>query len=178
MKTRIASLTILCLVLAAVPAFAIYYDNGPINGTTDAWTINFGYVVSDTFFTGDGENVERLWFGVWEFPGDVLTSVDWSITTQENGGTTLGSGTASGHDLTDQVHFRQPIRLRHRPDFCVGGRSVIDSYTKYWLNLQNATVPSGDPVYWDENSGPSMASEQCAVGTIPSEAFTPLTAAA
>ena len=49
----------------------------------------------------------------------------------------------------------------------------------YWLNLYNATVASGDPVYWDENSGvgcqssgcPSQASES-ALGTIPSEAFT------
>ena len=32
-------------------------------------------------------------------------------------------------------------------------------------------VPSGDPVYWDENSGKSSASES-AIGTIPSEAFT------
>ncbi len=51
--------------------------------------------------------------------------------------------------------------------------------TTYWLNLYNAAVPSGDPVYWDENSGvgchgngcPSQASES-AIGTIPSEAFT------
>ena len=48
----------------------------------------------------------------------------------------------------------------------------------YWLNLQNATVPSGDPVYWDQNNGvkcsgllcPLAASEN-AVGTIPPEAF-------
>ncbi len=25
------------------------YENGPINGNTDAWTINFGFVVSDSF---------------------------------------------------------------------------------------------------------------------------------
>jgi hypothetical protein len=41
----------------------------------------------------------------------------------------------------------------------------------YWVNLQNASVPSGDPVYWDENSGPAQASEN-SVGSIPSEAFT------
>jgi PEP-CTERM motif len=41
----------------------------------------------------------------------------------------------------------------------------------YWLNLDNATVNDGDPIYWDENSGPSSASEN-SVGTIPSEAFT------
>jgi len=25
------------------------YDNGPINGNVDAWTINFGFVMSDPF---------------------------------------------------------------------------------------------------------------------------------
>ncbi len=41
----------------------------------------------------------------------------------------------------------------------------------YWLNIDNAVVNTGDPVYWDENSGKSSASEN-SVGTIPSEAFT------
>ena len=39
-----------------------------------------------------------------------------------------------------------------------------------WLTLANAAVPSGDPVYWDENNGPSAA-EESAIGTIPSESF-------
>ncbi|MGA2905419.1 MAG: hypothetical protein ABSD98_16450, partial [Candidatus Korobacteraceae bacterium] len=30
------------------------YNNGPINGTTDARTINFGYVVSDSFTVTQG----------------------------------------------------------------------------------------------------------------------------
>ena len=47
MKLRIASLTVLCLALGVIPASAqVLYDNGPLNGSTDAWTINFGYVVS------------------------------------------------------------------------------------------------------------------------------------
>jgi PEP-CTERM motif len=46
----------------------------------------------------------------------------------------------------------------------------------YWLTLQNAVTNTGDPVYWDENSGPSQASENF-VGTIPSESFTILGAA-
>jgi hypothetical protein len=41
----------------------------------------------------------------------------------------------------------------------------------YWLNIQNAATTQGQPVYWDENSGPSRASGN-SVGTIPSEAFT------
>jgi hypothetical protein len=43
----------------------------------------------------------------------------------------------------------------------------------YWLNLQNASVPSGDPVYWDENEGPSLSSSN-SVGSFPSESFTVL----
>src|SRR5271166_589236 len=181
---RIASLTILCLALAAVPAFADY-SNGAINGTTDAWTINFGYIVSDTFTTGANDvGVSGFMFGTWEFPGDVLSSVDWSITTGENGGNVLGSGTASGKNVTDQ--FISTNQYGYDIDkITVSGLNVFQSGAgPYWLNLQNAAVPSGDPVYWDENSGvgcggvngtgqgcPNSASES-AVGTIPSEAFT------
>ena len=177
MKLRIASLTILCLALAAVPAFADY-DNGPINGSVDAWTINFGYVVSDSFFAG-GTDVSGFMFGVWEFPGDTLTSVDWSITSGENSGTVYGSGTASGANLKDS--FISTNQYGYNIDkITVTGLNVgLGGGNTYWLNLQNAYVPSGDPVYWDENSGagcmsngcPSSASES-ALGTIPSEAFT------
>ena len=38
---------------------------------------------------------------VWEFPGDSLTSLQWSITSGPNGGTVYGSGTISGSNLTD-----------------------------------------------------------------------------
>jgi PEP-CTERM motif-containing protein len=169
---RIASLTILCLALAAVPAFAQSYDNGPINGTVDAWTINFGYVVSDTF-AWSGGNLNSVSIGVWEFPGDVMQTVDFSITATENG-TGVG-GTRNVSDIyisTNQYGYDVDTI-----SFNTGG--VPLSAGTYWLNLANATVPSGDPVYWDENSGagcqssgcPSSASES-SVGTIASEAFT------
>ena len=114
MKMRIALLTILCLALAAVPAFAQWsYDNGPINGTTDAWTINFGYVVSDTFFTSASfATVSGFALGVWEFPGDSVTSVDWSITGSENAPCPselcLGNGTARVKDTFISLRSRSP----------------------------------------------------------------------
>jgi PEP-CTERM motif len=172
MKLRLTWLAIVCLALAAIPAWA-QYDNGPISGTTDAWTINFGYVVSDTFLSSG--YVNDFYFGVWEFPGDTMQTVDWSITTQENGGQVLGSGTAK---VTDK--FLSTNQYGYNIDLIGANVNVGTSYgTTYWLNLYNATVPSGDPVYWDENSGigchsngcPSQASES-AIGTIPSEAFT------
>jgi len=175
---RIASLVVLCLLLVAVPAVAQTYDNGPINGSTDAWTINFGYIVSDTF-TAPSPSISAFSFGVWEFGGDSMTSVDWSITASENGGQVFGSGTASGKALTDT--FISSNQYGYDIDLItVTGLSVaVTSGSTYWLNLQNAVVPSGDPVFWDENSGkgcggsgcPSLASES-SVGTIPGEAFT------
>ncbi len=86
MKLRVASLTILCLALAAIPAWADY-SNGPINGNTDAWTINFGYIVSDTFnlccktYDPGPTIVTGFSIGVWEFPGDTTLSVDWAVGT-------------------------------------------------------------------------------------------------
>src|ERR1035438_8349787 len=155
MKRRIPLLTVSFLALAASPTLAQQdlYDNGPINGGTDAWTINFGYVVSDSFESDYFKiHLESFSFGVWEFPGDVMSSVDWSITAQENGGTVYGSGTASGANLTDK--FLSSNEYGYDIDnITVSGLNVDLNAGTYWLNLQNATVPSGDPVYWDENSG-------------------------
>ncbi len=152
------------------------YDNGPINGNTDAWTINFGFIVSDSFtIANDQTLITGMSFGAWLFSGDTLTSVEVSITSGENSGTsyfdqtvtfTQGSCTSNqyGYNVcTETGPFNGP---------------TLNAGT-YWVNLQNASVPSGDPVYWDENSGvgctgtgcPSLASEN-SVGSIPSEAFT------
>jgi len=170
MKLRIASLTTLCLALATVPASAQNwtYDNGPINGLVDAWTINFGFIVSDTFTAG-GPSANGFAFGVHELPGDTMISVDWSITSGENGGTTFGSGTASGKNLTDkflsQNQFGFDIDL-----ITVSGLNVNLNAGTYWLNLQNAMVPSGDPVYWDENSGIGCKGDNGMGGGCPSGA--------
>ena len=108
---RFACFTTLLLAVALIPAWA--YDNGPINGTTDAWTINFGYIVSDSF-TIDGDHpVEGFSFGVWEFPGDVVTSVDWSITSSENSGTVFASGTAGGGYISDKYISTNQYGLQH-----------------------------------------------------------------
>lgn len=93
MNTRVrcfSLLTILSLVVA-VPAMAqsILYNNGPIDDDTDAWTINFGFVVSDTFTLTANANVNGFKFNAWVFPGDVVDSAEVSITSTEFGGTTF-----------------------------------------------------------------------------------------
>jgi len=184
MIMRIASLILLCLALAAVPARAqLLYDDGPINGTVDAWTINFGYLIADSFTLSANSTVGGFTFGTWEFAGDVLTSVDWLITQYPNGGTVYGSGTASGNNLND--HFISVNQYGYDIDqiTATGLNVVLLSGKTYWLNLQNASVASGNPVYWDENDGvgctgddgrgggcPSMASGG-GIGSDPPEAF-------
>ncbi len=154
------------------------YDNGPINGTTDAWTINSGFVISDTLTVPNGGgSVNGLNFGAWVFQGDVLQSVQVSITSSEFGGTTYFNAV---------VNFTQSGCFTNQYGFNVCTESSTDSFGSvnlaagtYWVNLANAVVNTGDPIYWDENSGigcesqgcPSAASET-GIGTIPSEAFT------
>jgi PEP-CTERM motif len=159
-------LIVLLVAILSVPALA-QYDNGPINGTVDGWAINFGYAVSDTFTLNSTISINGMQFGAWLYPGDVLQSVEVSITSSEFGGTSY---------FDQVVNFTQSGCVANQYGFNVCtesaafGGPMLNAGT-YWLNLSNASVASGDPVYWDENSGPSSASES-AVGTIPSESFT------
>ncbi len=164
--------------MLAIPAYAqTIYSNGPINGTTDAWTINFGFVVRDTFTVpSGGAELSGLAFGAWLFPGDVLEFAQVTISSSPFGGTTY---------LNQAVSFSQSGCSGNQYGFNVCtetasfGEQFLNSGT-YWLSLSNAVVTTGDPVYWDENSGPSQAlngngsvpPNATGVGTIPSEAFT------
>ncbi|MGA2904423.1 MAG: choice-of-anchor tandem repeat GloVer-containing protein [Candidatus Korobacteraceae bacterium] len=152
------------------------YDNGPINGTTDAWTINFGFVVSDSFaIANNNTTVTGMSFGAWLLEGDTLNSAELSITSGINGGT-------SYFDQT--VNFTQSNCSLNQYGYNICTETAAFNGPtlnagNYWVNLQNASTADGEPIYWDENSGvgcqspgcPSQADES-SVGTIPSEAFT------
>jgi hypothetical protein len=168
----VAFLHLLAMCMVSVVALAQQqevYWNGPINGTTDAWAINSGFVVSNTFFVGTDAILENgLQFGAWLYPGDVLQSAEVSITSSEFGGIVY-------YDRT--VNFTQSACSVNQFGLDVCTETSTNSfgdlslrYGTYWLNLSNAVVNTGNPVYWDENSGPSLASEN-SVGTVPSESF-------
>ncbi|MGC2109266.1 MAG: PEP-CTERM sorting domain-containing protein [Candidatus Korobacteraceae bacterium] len=181
MKLRIASLSLLFLCLIwVVPAFADSYDNGPVNGQVDAWTINFGFSVSNSLRCcrpGAPDAITGLDFYAWVIPGDTISNVEVQF-----------GSTPFGNDLFDGVvSLTQSDCTSNQYGYNVcnesGSFSGPSINGNAWLTLSNATVPSGDPVYWDENSGvgcmsggcPSQAQENT-VGTIPSEAFTVLAA--
>jgi len=169
MKLRLSVLALLVLSVIAIPALAQndLYDNGPTNGDIDAYTINFGFIVSDNFQLSSPSTVNSLVFASWLFPGDVLESAEVSFTSEEFGGTVFFDqvvdftqsncgGNSFGFNLCDQTGTFSGVNL---------------NAGTYWVNLQNAVVNTGDPAYWDVNRGPSMASEN-SLGSIPSESFT------
>ncbi len=183
MKLGIASLSLLALCLTiASPAIAQdLYDNGPVNGQVDAWTINFGFAVSDTFHccmvegNGPQASVTDISFWAWLEPGDTATSVEVQIGNTGYFSNNLFDGIVS---LTQSNCFTNNFGF----DVCnesgnFSGPSLAGG--NYFLTLSNATTAEGNPLYWDENSGVGCTSPGCpssaqenTLGTIPSEAFT------
>ena len=177
MRNVLAVLIIVFCALIALPAAAdIVYEDGPINGATDAWTINFGFIISDTLTISTGDTrITGMSFGAWITPGDVVQSLEVSITEYLQGGTTYFDGivnvTQSGCYLNSYSY-----------DVCVETATFdgpVLGNGRYWLNLENAHSSLDDPVYWDENSGVGCHSPGCpslagpnSLGTCPAEAFT------
>jgi hypothetical protein len=173
---RILTLLLMVTMLLIGSAAAdVVYENGPANGNVDAWQINFGYVVSDTFYLPQDNRVAGLIFESWLYPGDILLSAELSITSDENGGTVYFDQVldavqgACGYNSFGFSICTETLGF--------GGALNLAAGT-YWLNLFNAVTTNGNPAYWDENSGigchspgcPSLASQNY-VGTIPSESF-------
>src|SRR5664280_1379365 len=161
-------LTILCLMLAVAPAMADTYSNGPYNGTTDAWTINFGFTVSDSFTLSAG-NVPLFHFVYWDASAsDILTTADLQLGTTSFGGSPTTVAFTSTFLGTNQYGYNL-----YQAD--AWGFYIPWSGGAGFVTLGNACSTSGcsvsNPIYWDENSGPSTAYENT-LGSIPSEAFT------
>jgi hypothetical protein len=179
MKTRIAflSLLALCVTLAAVPAIAqVTYDNGPVNGQVDAWTINFGFAVSDTFHLSANTDATTWQFNFWAWvePGDTVTSVELQMGTSYFGNNLF--------DIILPLAQSQCSTNNFGFDVCDESETFTGpalSAGNYFLTLSNATTLDGNPLYWDENSGVGCTSPGCpssaqenTLGSIPSEAFT------
>src|SRR5664279_5208829 len=156
----------------ASPQNQILYDNGPYNGTTDAWTLNFGFSVSNSF-TGSGP-VNGLHFVYWDAStSDPLTTVDIQI-----GSTSFGGSPQTLTGVTNTfLGMNQFGYALYQADYSFSG---IGSGS--YVTLSNACTTSGcsvsNPIYWDENSGVGCQSQGCpstayedTLGSIPSEAF-------
>jgi len=84
-----------------------YYENGPVDGQDYAFTINFGFTVSDSIQMDS--TVSGMQFWEWLIPGDTLTSVEVQF-----------GANPSGNELFDQTVnlsfvelLFQPVRIQH-----------------------------------------------------------------
>jgi hypothetical protein len=157
------SLAVTMCLLVAIPASAdpLLYSNGPVNGNETAFTINFGYQVTDSFTLSSASTITGADFAVWLFTVesgvDQMTNVDWMITTSALGGITEGSGTDVPVTSTP-IAGLQPNTFGYYVDtesFSIPSLSLAAG--PYWFELQNAVSENSEPVFWDENDGPSMA---------------------
>ncbi len=192
MKMRSVSLSLLVLYLTMVavpvmsqepcmpPQECTIYDNGPVNGQVNALTINFGYAVTDSFYNGNGLLITNtLTFWVWLLPGDSIQSVEVSV-----GSTPYGTDQFHG---TVNASEYECFTNDYGYDVCLVSVDLFGYFDgNLWLTLQNAQVPSGNPVYWDQNSGVGCMSQGCPskalqnpsgpptppAALVPSEAFT------
>jgi hypothetical protein len=166
MKKLIVCLFTLCL-LTVVPASAgVLYNNGPLNGTINAWNI-VGNEVSDSFVISSPATMASFDFGSWNVQGDVISTVFWAVGT-----TPFATNVASGTSPVSSVYKGVDGLYKLYPLYTntVSGLSVPLAAGTYWLSLTSAGVPNQHPAWWDENDGASTAYY---IGTslIGSEAF-------
>jgi len=164
-------LMFLLLFALSSSAFAdVLYDNGPVNGTLNAWTIgsvsgfsaadslnngSYGsYSVADSFTLVANSNVTGVTFGSWVSTGDPL-SVNYYITTSPFGGTTLESGTVSlnSNYLRSSGGSYGDFYDIYNTWFSIP--TLILPAGTYWLQLDTGLTDNSGALYWDINNGPS-----------------------
>jgi len=153
---------------ASHKAWADYtlYGNGPIDGNTAAWQINAGNAVGDSFTLTSNSTITGVNFWAWNAPGETVTQIDWSISSAPLDTTGYANGTSS---VNSTYNFTNGYGYDINQDsFSIGSVNLLAG--TYYLNLQNAVATNGDPAYWDQNNGPSTASDTLD-GVVPSESF-------
>src|SRR5947209_6340043 len=95
---KLAVLAIAMTAMAGTAAqAAVLYSDGAVNGTYDAFYLNFGYQVEDSFTLSSASTVTGVTFGNWLPSGDTGFTVDWAIVDSEGSQTPVCptcSGTA------------------------------------------------------------------------------------
>jgi hypothetical protein len=157
LKTLLAAAA-LSFAVSAIAAEAnadVLYDNhGPSTHLVNAWTLGFGYEVSDSFSLAQASTLTGVDFDAWNFQGETATSVEWAIldNSPQFGGTALFSGTGalSAASTGDLGMGSYPIDTYSfaLPSLNLGAGT-------YWLKLTNAGGAS--VTYWDESDGASQS---------------------
>jgi len=160
MKKLISVLLFTVLLLFSLSgsgSAAVLYDNGPVNGTLDAFNIANGLSVADSFTLSSTSTVTGVVLYTW-ISGDTPGYLDWYITsgpfsgslgvTTYNQGIVSLSNTFLGTNTYGYNIYKDTFNI---PSTTLPGGT-------YWLQLDNARGNSDSPnIFWDDNNGPSQA---------------------
>jgi hypothetical protein len=168
-------LTTLLLSLSNFVMADVLYDNGPVNGTVNAWNISPPNNLNDTpdyvansFNLTNTSTLTGVNYFTWIFLGTTPLNVEWAITTDPLNGITLASGNASLVYSILSSNQQYDIGNNY---FTIPSLSLASG--TYWLKLSEATVDifhMNGSVFWDQNNGPSLAYHST-LGSINSSAF-------
>jgi len=139
-------------VFAAVDSLKadVVYDNGPINGTLEAWTISGIFSVSSSFMAPVSATLTAATIGLWA--DATPASLSWSIGTTAFGAE-ISSGTAP---LSSTLTGSAFGFLVFESSFDIAG--VVGAGT-YYLTLSGGSDFNQEFLFWDINNGPSTTYE-------------------
>lgn len=130
----------------------LLYADGTFTGETTAWTVGFGWIVSNDFVLGSTVSVTKIKVRLWVGPSTTVSNVTWSIGSSVYGSDVAG-GTAVATQEDSYVNsFGYSVLLLSWP---VGPLTLAAG--TYWLTLQDTVADDATAVFWDESDGPSNA---------------------
>jgi opacity protein-like surface antigen len=154
-------------VIASTPASAdVVFDSGAFNGTIDAYTLGYGYVVSNSFTIVAPIVVEGFTFVSWNEQGSVTTGVQWAI-----GSTAFGSGLGSGTAAVTNTFLSNNNSGYDVNSNEAGGLNIALGAGTYWLSLLEATNTNNSIAYWDVNQSGLSQAVHNSIGDISAETF-------
>ena len=157
-----AALAATAALAGAAASASIIFDDGPTDGTSNAFFIDgpnpgpYSQSIGDNFTATGGGTVGELDVGLWVPTGETPTTLTWALGTSfaDN---SLGGGvvsiTAADYTLHNSNGFGYDVY-----DVKLTGlsSSALGAGGSYWLTLGNANNSGGDQsVAWDVINGPA-----------------------
>lgn len=149
-------------------ASTVYDNSGPDTFAAGGFVINHGQSVEDSFSLNSSATIDAISFGDWLDSGSTLDSVNWEIATAPNGGTIVGSGTATAFS---NVYENSLLGYTANDStFDISSLSLAAD-TTYYLELSNAETSDGGYTAWDFSNNPNSSGYLNGAGGSTSETF-------
>lgn len=137
--------------LSSPASASALYVNGPFDGGHGAGSISGGDATTNSFTLAGRSTLTGVNFGGWTELGNVVTSVDWAITSTPNIFPINGTAAVTSGVLhTNPKVYSVGIDSFSLPNITLAAGT-------YYLVLQNAVTTNGSGVGWDLDNGSSVA---------------------